>query len=253
MYKLRQKISITDAEDTKIRRQWDQERGRWYFSVTDIMAVLTDSVDARNYWKALKSRLKTTHNQLVMDCNQLKMKSGDGKFYKVDTADADTLLKIIKIVAPLDVIVFKSWFDHIEVQNSINTDMKKSEVGNINWSQEPVEQEISTVLEPSVDIYENKSEIIVELMLAAMNPDKIIITANMNILTVQGKRVEVENISPEDYFYKELKWGEFYKQIELPSLVDVDNIGAVEQRGLITITLPKIDQNKTRFIKIKSI
>src|SRR5689334_19909104 len=108
MSKIKQKVSLTEAEDKRIRRQWDDERERWYFSVADVMAVLTESVDARNYLKALKNRLNKGHYQLVTDCNQLKMKASDGKSYMVDVADADTLIKIIQIVAPFNVQVFRS-------------------------------------------------------------------------------------------------------------------------------------------------
>jgi HSP20 family molecular chaperone IbpA len=260
MAKIKQKINITDEEARSIRRKWDKERQRQYYSVTDVMSVLTDSVDARNYWKALKSRLKTNHLQLVMDCNQLKMEASDGKSYMVDVADADTLVKIIQIVAPCNASVFRSWFDHIDVQNSINSDpslpQNNSSVisdGNITEIDNQESDELSTTLLPAIDIFENKNEIIIQVMLAGVDPSKIIIAVNMKTLTIKGERKEPQNISSENYFYKELQWGQFYREIKLQSQIDIDQIVATEFRGLITIRLPKIDLDKNRFIKIKSI
>lgn len=83
-------------EDKKIRTAWDAEKEEWYFLIVDVVGALTDSADydaARNYWKVLKIRLKEEGNQLVTNCNQLKMKSPkDGKKYKTDVADTEQLL-----------------------------------------------------------------------------------------------------------------------------------------------------------------
>jgi HSP20 family molecular chaperone IbpA len=257
MSKIKQKISITEAEDRRIRREYDQSRSRWYYSVADVMAILTESVDARSYWKTLKSRLNKTRPELVSDCYQLKMKASDGKSYLVDTADADTLVKIIELVAPFNVQVFKSWFDHIDVQKSQVGDNKTPTSGSlsVNNGQSPTTDasEISTAMEPSVDIYETKGEIVVVMMLAGASPDKTIISTNMNMLTIKGNRISPEKVTEENYLHKELMWGEFYKQIELPTLVDVEKVSAIEEHGLLTIHLPKIDKDKIRFIKIKKL
>ena len=74
-------------ENKKIRSAWDDEKEEWYFSVVDVVGVLTDSEDPGNYWKVLKKRLKDEGRELVTICNQLKMKSHkDGKMYKTDVA-----------------------------------------------------------------------------------------------------------------------------------------------------------------------
>ena len=81
---------ITIFEGQKIRRRWDEKQKKWYFSVIDIIAILIDQKDfqmARNYWKVLKNRLNKEGNQSVTKCNQLKLQSADGKFYKTDVAD----------------------------------------------------------------------------------------------------------------------------------------------------------------------
>ena len=69
-------------ESKKVCSQWDAEEEKWYFSIVDVVGILTDSPDARNYWKVLKHRLKKEGNELVTNCNQLKLESMDGKFYK---------------------------------------------------------------------------------------------------------------------------------------------------------------------------
>lgn len=261
MAKIKQKVNITNAEDAKIRRVWSEERSRWYFSVTDIMSVLTDSIDARNYWKALKNRLKTNHLQLVTDCNQLKMEASDGKSYLVDTADSDTIIKIIQMISPYNIHAFRAWFDHIEVVNSIKTDQENTASSNVaktdGLTLETGTGELSTTLEPSIDIYENHNNTIVQVMLAGVSPDKIIIAVNMHTLTIKGKRLRPTNLSSKninvEYLYNELQWGHFYREINFDTLIDVDQVEATTQRGLLNIKLPKIDQDKNRFIKIKSL
>lgn len=260
MAKIKQKISITDAESRLIRQEWDAERQRFYFSITDIVGILTDSVDSRNYWKALKNRLKINHNQLVMDCNQLKMKSSDGKSYMVDVADADTIIKIIQLIAPYNTPAFKAYFDHVDVKNSTkNEDTLQQNISTVTHIETVGEifdqgyNELSTTLIPAIDIYENKNEIMIQIMSPGADPAKIIIAVNMKNLTIKGKRNKLQNIAEENHLIQELDWGEFYRKIELPSFVDIDNIVATEIQGLITIKLPKIDLDKNRFIKIKTV
>ena len=86
--------SMTKDETVKIfnrqrvRTHWDEEAEKWYFSIVDVVAILTDSADPNNYWKVLKSRLIKEGNKSVTNCNRLKMRSPkDGKYYKTDVAD----------------------------------------------------------------------------------------------------------------------------------------------------------------------
>jgi len=69
-------------EDNKVRTVWDDEQEKWYVSIVDVVGILTESPNPNNYWKVLKNRLKKEGNQSVTNCNQLKMQSADGKFYK---------------------------------------------------------------------------------------------------------------------------------------------------------------------------
>ena len=83
-------------EDRKIRTAWDENREEWYFSIVDVVGVLTEQPDhngARNYWKVLKSRLNAEGSQLVTDCNQLKMTAADGKKRLTDVATTEQLLR----------------------------------------------------------------------------------------------------------------------------------------------------------------
>jgi DNA-damage-inducible protein D len=88
-------------ENYKIRRHYDQQAEKWYFSVGDIVAVLIQQPDhqaARNYWKVLKNRLKKEGSQSVTKCNRLKLEAADGKKYLTDAADPETLLRLIQSV-----------------------------------------------------------------------------------------------------------------------------------------------------------
>ena len=99
-------------ENYKIRRQFDEARGVWLFSVVDILQVLLQQPDfqaARNYWKVLKNRLAKEGSQSVTNCNQLKMEAADGKYYKTDVADPETLLRLIQSVPSPKAEPIKLW------------------------------------------------------------------------------------------------------------------------------------------------
>ena len=103
-------------EERKVRTAWDSEQEKWYFSVVDVVAVLTDSVDyqtARNYWKVLKSRLKKEGNESVTNCNQLKLISADGKSYKTDVADTEQLFRLIQSIPSPKAEPFKQWMAQV--------------------------------------------------------------------------------------------------------------------------------------------
>ena len=80
------KDAIKVFEDKKIRAVWDDQKEEWYFSIVDVVSVLTESVDGRKYWNKLKQRLKAEGSELVTSCHQLKLPSSDGKLYKTDVA-----------------------------------------------------------------------------------------------------------------------------------------------------------------------
>lgn len=82
----------------KIRSVWDDENEKWYFSIVDVVGILTDSRNPNNYWKAVKHRLTKVGSELVTDCNQLKMQSSDGKYHKTDIADTEQLFRLIQSI-----------------------------------------------------------------------------------------------------------------------------------------------------------
>lgn len=112
MRKAKQK-TIALFEGKRIRRQWDDEKELWFFSIVDVVGVLSDSVDPRNYWKVLKSRLKNEGSEVVTKCNQLKMKSSDGKYYLTDVADTETLFRLIQSVPSPNAEPFKLWLARV--------------------------------------------------------------------------------------------------------------------------------------------
>jgi len=99
-------------EDYKIRRLYDEETQKWYFSLIDIIQVLTQQPDfqtARNYWKVVKNRLNKEGNQSVTKCNRLKLEAADGKKYLTDVADTETILRIIQSVPSPKAEPIKLW------------------------------------------------------------------------------------------------------------------------------------------------
>jgi len=101
-------------EDQPIRTAWDEEQEEWYFSVVDVVGVLTESPNPNNYWKVLKKRLKDEGNETVTNCNQLKLKSHkDGKRYKTDVANTVQLLRIIQSIPSKKAEPFKIWLAEV--------------------------------------------------------------------------------------------------------------------------------------------
>lgn len=96
-------------ENQKIRTAWDAENEKWYFSIVDVVGVLTESKDGRKYWNKLKQRLKSEGSELVTNCHQLKLLSSDGKRYSTDVADTEQLLRIIQSVPSPKAEPFKMW------------------------------------------------------------------------------------------------------------------------------------------------
>ena len=95
--------------DKQIRTIWDDEQEKWYFSIVDIVGVLTESPNPRKYWSVLKSRLKKEGSQLTTNCSQLKMLSSDGKYYKTDVADTEQLFRLIQSIPSPKAEPFKLW------------------------------------------------------------------------------------------------------------------------------------------------
>ena len=128
-------------ENQRIRTAWDEEKEEWYFSIVDVVAVLTDQPDQRHaakYWSVLKTRLKKEGSELTTNCSQLKMRSADGKRYNTDVADTEQLLRIIQSIPSPKAEPFKLWLaqvgrEHIEetidpeltIERALETYLKK--------------------------------------------------------------------------------------------------------------------------------
>jgi len=97
----------------KIRRFWDEEKERWFFSVVDIIAVLTDSVSPLAYWRKLKERLKKEGNESVTKCHGLKMQAADGKMRVADIADTETMFRLIQSIPSPKAEPFKLWLARV--------------------------------------------------------------------------------------------------------------------------------------------
>ena len=96
-------------ESKQIRSSWDADVEKWFFSIVDIIAVLTDSPNPRKYWSVLKTRLKKEGSQLATSCSQLKMQSADGKFYLTDVADTEQLFRLVQSIPSPKAEPFKQW------------------------------------------------------------------------------------------------------------------------------------------------
>ena len=96
-------------EGSTIRRVWDDKTEQWYFSIVDVVGALSQSVFPQNYWKVLKNRLKKEGSEVVTKCNHLKMMASDGKYYQTDSADVETLLRLIQSIPSPKAEPFKIW------------------------------------------------------------------------------------------------------------------------------------------------
>lgn len=105
--------TIKSFEEKKVRAIWDDKQEKWYFSIVDAVAVLTDSVDATAYWRKLKQRLKAEGNETVTNCHGLKMLAADGKMRLTDVADAEQLFRLIQSIPSLKAEPFKLWMAQV--------------------------------------------------------------------------------------------------------------------------------------------
>ena len=107
------KESIKLFEERKVRTAWDDEQEKWYFSIVDVVAVLTDSKDSTAYWRKLKQRLKEEGNETVTNCHALKMQASDGKMRLTDVADQAQLFRIIQSIPSPKAEPFKQWMAQV--------------------------------------------------------------------------------------------------------------------------------------------
>ena len=108
-----EKTQIRLFEEQKVRTIWNAEEEEWYFSVVDVVAVLTESPNPRKYWSVLKTRLKSEGSQLTTNCSQLKMPAADGKMYKTDCMTTEQLFRLIQSIPSPKAEPFKLWMAQV--------------------------------------------------------------------------------------------------------------------------------------------
>ena len=107
------KEAIKIFEEKKVRTLWDDETEEWYFSIVDIIAILTESVDPTAYWRKLKQRLKTEGNETVTNCHGLKMRAADGKMRLTDVVNTEQLFRLIQSIPSPKAEPFKLWIAQV--------------------------------------------------------------------------------------------------------------------------------------------
>jgi len=144
--------SLQLFEDKKVRTLWDAEQEKWYFSIVDTVAVLTDSPNARKYWSVLKTRLKKEGSELTTNCSQLKMQSSDGKYYKTDVADTEQLFRLIQSIPSPKAEPFKLWLAQIaserldEIQDpELTIDRALEQYLQLGYSQNWINQRLKSI------------------------------------------------------------------------------------------------------------
>lgn len=114
------------------------------------------------------------------------------------------------------------------------------------WAEEEEEGELT------IDVYQTTHEIVVQSMIAGVQPDNLSITITRDMITIKGKREVARGVHEDNYFIRELYWGSFSRTISLPQEVEAEEAEAVEKHGLLTIKLPKINRDKQTVLKVKS-
>jgi HSP20 family molecular chaperone IbpA len=262
-------MSTQNIPNEAIRSHYDQNSGKWLFSIVDAVGITTKTTDARNYWKVLKNRLKKAQNQLVTKCNQVKMEARDGKFYLTDVADEQTILKIIELISRENIPSLRYYFDDFRdnvaqkpgfVASLLNRNSGENEVGYPQDEFPEHEKEIKNLEESTteemmlmIDGYHTSDALIVKAFVAGVDIDDLFISSTSKILTIKGKRKIQRNLNENNYSNQELYWGEFSRDIKLPYDIKVDEIEASESHGLVTIKLPLINKLESKRIRISSI
>ncbi len=139
-------------EEKQVRTLWDAEQEKWYISIVDLVAVLTDSPNPRKYWSVLKTRLKGEGSQLTTNCSQLKMQSADGKYYKTDVADTEQLFRLIQSIPSPKAEPFKLWLAHVaserldELQDpELSIDRALEQYLQLGYSENWINQRIKSI------------------------------------------------------------------------------------------------------------
>jgi hypothetical protein len=139
-------------EDKHVRTIWNDSEEKWYFSIIDVIAVLSESSNPRKYWSVLKLRLKKEGSQLTTNCSQLKMQAQDGKYYKTDVADTEQLFRLIQSIPSPKAEPFKNWLAQIakeridEMQDpELSIDRSLQQYLNLGYSENWINQRLKSI------------------------------------------------------------------------------------------------------------
>lgn len=185
-------MNIQLFEQKQVRSHWDSGQEKWYFSIVDVVSVLTDQTDyqsARNYWKVLKNRLLKEGNETVTNCNQLKMPAADGKQRLTDVADTEQLLRLIQSIPSPKAEPFKQWL--AQVGSERLSQMEDPELGikqalqdyrNLGYSDDWINQRLKSI--------EIRKELTDEWQRVGVREQQFAILTNIISQTWSGKTVQ---------------------------------------------------------------
>ena len=122
-----QENSIKIFEQKQIRSSWNEDEGKWYFSIVDVVGVLSESIDPQAYWHQLKQRLKEEGNETVTNCHSLKMLVADGKLRLTDVADTEQLFRLLQSIPSPKAEPFKLWIARVASERI--DEIEDSEIG----------------------------------------------------------------------------------------------------------------------------
>lgn len=139
-------------EDKKVRTLWDEDQEKWYFSIIDVIEVLTESERPRKYWSDLKTKLKKEGSELSEKIGQLKLVSNDGKYYKTDVADTEQLFRLIQSIPSPKAEPFKLWLAKVaserldEMQDpELSIDRALENYMNLGYSENWINQRLKSI------------------------------------------------------------------------------------------------------------
>jgi hypothetical protein len=149
---MKQERAIKIFEEKKVRTVWDEDNEKWYFSIVDVVAALTNSPNPQVYWRVLKKRLKDEGNETVTNCNALKMEAPDGKMRMTDIADTEQLFRLIQSIPSPKAEPFKLWLAQVaserldEMQDpELTIDRAMKEYLQLGYSENWINQRLKSI------------------------------------------------------------------------------------------------------------
>ena len=147
-----QKHQIQLFEEKKVRTVWDDKEEKWYFSIVDVCAVLTESKDPQTYWRVLKNRLKKEGNETDTNCNGLKMQAADGKMRMTDVADTEQLFRLIQSIPSPKAEPLKQWMAEVAARRidqmqdpELNFEQAYADYRRLGYSEKWINQRLKSI------------------------------------------------------------------------------------------------------------